>query len=70
MEVLRRLARLVRGDGQGVLIVENTGPAVGAGNGTAVSGYSGPPPTRGTRIIVRNTGPAVGDGSVSGIDHT
>lgn len=70
MGVLRRIAQLVRGEGEGVLIVENTGPAIATGDGNAVSGYSGPPPPRGTRIVVKDTGPAAGDGSVSGIDYS
>ncbi len=55
------------------LVVENTGPAIETGCGTAVTGYNGPPPRPGQKIIVKNTGSATatGDGdAVSGISYT
>lgn len=74
MEILNRIARLVRRGGAGRLVVENTGEVTETGGGRAVTGYSGPPPRRGQRITVRNTGDATASGpgsrSVSGIDYT
>lgn len=71
MEVLRHLRRMF---GSGDLVVENTGEATETSGGTAVTGYSGPPPRRGQRIVGKNTGnaTAVGQGSRanSGIDFT
>jgi hypothetical protein len=52
------------------LVVENTGDAVGE---NAFTGYSGPPPKRGQKVIVKSTGNAVAtDGGYanSGIDYT
>lgn len=71
MGVLRRLFQS-RSDGD--LVVENTGEVTETEGGTAVSGYSGPPPRRGQRVVVKNTGNATATGpgsrSVSGIDYT
>jgi hypothetical protein len=52
------------------LVVENIGDAVGE---NAVTGYSGPPPKRGQKVVVENTGNAVATGggyANSGIDYT
>lgn len=58
----------------GALVVENTGHATEADGGTAVTGYSGPPPRRGQKVVVKNTGDATASGpgsrAVSGIDYT
>lgn len=69
--VMRYVGRL--GD-RGALVVENTGHATEADGGTAVTGYSGPPPRRGQKVVVKNTGDATASGpgsrAVSGIDYT
>lgn len=66
------LSRLRSRRNNGGLVVENTGEAAEVNGGTAVTGYSGPPPKPGQSVTVRNTGnaTAVGEGSrsVSGID--
>jgi hypothetical protein len=67
------MARVRSRVNRGVLVVENTGDETVMGTGSAVSGYSGPPPKRGQSIVVRNTGSATatGDGgAVSGISYT
>jgi hypothetical protein len=73
MGVVSRVLYVLRGRGEGHLVVENTGDVTETGGGNAVSGYSGPPPRRGRSIVVKNTGAATatGDGNaVSGIDYT
>jgi len=53
----------------GYLVIRNTGDAVGE---NAVTGYSGPAPKRGQRIVVQDTGNATAsDGGYanSGIDY-
>lgn len=69
--VMRHVGRF--GD-RGALTVENTGSATEADGGTAVTGYSGPPPRRGQKVTVKNTGDATASGpgsrAVSGIDYT
>jgi hypothetical protein len=67
------IARIRSRLGRGTLVVENTGDEVATGGGSAVSGYSGPPPKPGQSIVVKNTGSATatGDGdAVSGISYT
>lgn len=71
MGIVRRAIDRLTGGGD--LVVENTGQVTQTDGGTAVSGYSGPPPRRGQRIVVKNTGAATatGDGdAVSGISYT
>lgn len=75
MGVVQRIMEAVLGrPGDGCLMVENTGDVTETDGGRAVSGYSGPPPRRGQRIVVKNTGDATATGpgsrSVSGIDYT
>lgn len=69
--VMRYVGRF--GD-RGALVVENTGHATEADGGTAVTGYSGPPPRRGQKVVVKNTGDATASGpgsrAISGIDYT
>lgn len=73
MGLIGKLRDLMTGS-DGTLVVENTGAVTATGDGSAVSGYSGPPPKRGQKIVVRNTGSATASGpgsrSVSGIDYT
>lgn len=73
MGLIGRLRDLVTTP-RGTLIVENTGDVTETDGGTAVSGYAGPPPKRGQKIVVKNTGSATatrrGSRSVSGIDYT
>lgn len=62
------------GSTEGPLVVENTGEVIEINGGKAVTGYSGPPPRRGQKIVVKNTGDATasGEGSSanSGISFT
>jgi hypothetical protein len=73
MGVFSRVKRFLA-QGDGVTVVENTGPATATDGGSAITGYSGPPPKRGQTVVVKNTGPATASGSgsraVSGIDYT
>lgn len=73
MGVIERLMQLA-GRSARPLVVENTGEAIEADGGRAVTGYSGPPPRRGQKIIVKNTGNATASGpgsrANSGIDFT
>lgn len=72
MTFLGRLRRALRSEGD--VVEENTGDAVETDGGKAVTGFSGPPPRRGGRVVVRNTGNACAHGkgsrSVSGVDYT
>jgi len=73
MGAIDRIARFFNRE-SGALVVENTGAVTEADGGRAVSGYVGPPPRRGQRIVVKNTGSATASGpgsrAVSGIDYT
>lgn len=72
MGTINRITRLFRREA-GTLVIENTGSVTEADGGTAVTGYSGPPPRRGQKIIVKNTGDATATGgsdAVSGISYT
>lgn len=76
MGVMERITRLLRRSSadDGCLVVENTGEVSVSNGGQAVTGYSGPPPRRGQKIVVKNTGDATSSGpgsqSVSGIHYT
>lgn len=73
MGVIERLMQLASWS-TGPLVVENTGEAIEADGGRTVTGYSGPPPRRGQKIVVKNTGNATASGpgsrANSGIDIT
>lgn len=77
MEIKSRIRRIFSSrttPAEGRLVVENTGEVTEQNGGTAVTGYSGPPPRPGQKITVKNTGNATASGegsrSVSGIDYT
>jgi hypothetical protein len=73
MGVIERLMRLA-GRSAAPLVAENTGEATEADGGRAVTGYSGPPPRRGQKIVAKNTGNATASGpgsrANSGIELT